>query len=214
MLKKLVFSVISSAVLLSACGQSQLNESLPAAPLTRTAPAEVEPNYYGTLNNQGVQTPDIKNIFRFGKVNEKIYRGGLPTDSDLQALKDFKVKTVISFRGLGDPTEAVQIAAEKKVVESLGMKFINIQIPFDRPVPDKTIKSFFTAVNNPKNQPLFVHCKGGRDRTGIMVSLYRIKYEGYTAAQAIKEMQNYTFVPTDYPIFTKQIMEFNPAKIK
>lgn len=205
---------LSLLILLTACGQDvdlSINNNL-------TTPAnfieEREPNYVQTLNASGVQEADIKNIYRFGKVNKFLYRGGLPTETDLKALKDFKVKTVVSFRGLGDDKEKFQIAEEKKQVEKLGMKFLNIQIPFDKPVPEKTIKSFFTAVNNAKNQPLFVHCKGGRDRTGIMVSLYQMKYAGYSAEKAIEEMKEYTFNPSDYPIFTNQIMNFKPTDIK
>lgn len=206
---------LSFLLLISACSAedtSLLTQQLNNKPSTYIE--EREPNYVQTLNASGVQEPSVKNIFRFGKVNNFLYRGGLPTESDLKALKDFKIKTVVSFRGLGDPNEKFQIAEEKAMVEKLGMKFLNIQIPFDKPVPDKTIKSFFTAVNTKSNQPLFVHCKGGRDRTGTMVALYRIKYEAYNAEKAINEMKEYTFNPIDYPIFTKQITEFKPSSIK
>ena len=205
---------LSLLILLTSCGQdidASINNNL-------TTPSslvvEREPNYVQTLNASGVQVADVKNIYRFGKVNKFLYRGGLPTETDLQALKDFKVKTVVSFRGLGDDQEKFQIAEEKKQVEKLGMKFLNVQIPFDKPVPEKTIKSFFTAVNNVKNQPLFVHCKGGRDRTGTMVALYQMKYAGYSAEKAIEEMKEYTFNPADYPIFTNQIMSFKGTDIK
>lgn len=212
-MKKLL--IFLSFSLLSACGQNIDTSIIDNQSFnTSIISQEHEPNYVSTLSTDGTQKPSISNIYRFGKVTDKLYRGGLPTDVDLQALKDFGIKTVISFRGLGDPTEATQIAEEKKSVEKLGMKFLNIQIPFDKPVPDKTIKSFFSAVNNTKYQPLYVHCKGGRDRTGTMVALYRIKYNGYTAEKAIEEMKQYTFNPSDYPIFTKQIMSFKPESIK
>jgi tyrosine-protein phosphatase SIW14 len=206
---------LSFLLLITACGQddtslltNQLDNKL------NQYVEEREPNFVQTLNASGIQEPNVNNIFRFGKVNKFLYRGGLPTESDLKALKDFKVKTVVSFRGLGDDKEKFQIAEEKAIVEKLGMKFLNIQIPFDKPVPDKTIKSFFTAVNTKSNQPLFVHCKGGRDRTGTMVALYRIKYEGFTPDKAIEEMKEYTFNPIDYPIFTTQISNFKANSIK
>lgn len=210
-MKKILY--LSLLTLITSCAQDNLNQSQ-LLDNSNQYIQEKEPNYIQTLNASGVQEPDVKNIFRFGKVNSFLYRGGLPTDTDLQALKDFKIKTVISFRGLGDPTEKIQIAAEKKVTEKLGMKFLNIQIPFDKPVPNSVIKSFFTAVNKTENQPLFVHCKGGRDRTGTMIALYRMKFDKYTANKAIDEMKKYTFNPVDYPIFTKQITEFKPESIK
>ncbi|MFN8671107.1 MAG: tyrosine-protein phosphatase [Candidatus Sericytochromatia bacterium] len=174
--------------------------------------SEREPNYKNTLKNDGTQEPKVENIFRFGKVNNTLYRGGLPTETDLQALKNFGVKTIVSFRGLGDPNEKFQVAEEEKLTKALGMKFLNIQVPFDTPVSETTIKEFFKQVTTKANQPLFVHCKGGRDRTGTMVALYRIQYEKYNATKAIEEMKTFTFNPVDYPIFTKQIQEFKPFK--
>ena len=43
------------------------------------------------------------------------------------------------------------------------------------------------------NQPVYVHCKGGRHRTGGMTAIYRIAHDGWTADQAFKEMQEYDF---------------------
>lgn len=207
-MKNFLLLLASTTLFLSACASEVIT---PIAPITENIiSSDFEPNYVKTLNAQGVQTPSIENIYRFGKVNNILYRGGLPTDQDLEALKKFGVKTIVSFRGLGDPTEQVQIDSEKKVTTKLGMKFLNIQIPFDKPVPETTIKAFFKAVNDKKNQPLYVHCKGGRDRTGTMVALYRIQYENFKPAQAVEEMKQYTFNPIDYPIFTNQIMNFKP----
>lgn len=212
-MKKLIILISVSLLSIYSVGcqrELELNQNTPQ--FLQIQQGEFEPNYIQTLNAQGVQEPSINNIFRFGKVNKFLYRGGLPTDSDLKALKDFGVKTIVSFRGLGDPNEKFQIAEEKSATEKLGMKFLNIQIPFDKPVPTTTIKNFFKAVNDKANQPLFVHCKGGRDRTGTMVALYRIQYEKFKPEQAIEEMKEYTFNPIDYPIFTKQINEFKPIK--
>ena len=39
-------------------------------------------------------------------------------------------------------------------------------------------------------QPVLVHCQHGSDRTGIMVAIYRVAFEGGTKAQATDEMIN------------------------
>lgn len=222
-MKKLFLGFLSSIVLFSCQNQviqtndfvenqSSLNSSLSGISSTYKKVTEKEPNYTLTLNNQGVQDSKIENIYRFGKVNNTLYRGGLPTDVDLKTLKDFGVKTVVSFRGLGDPTELSQVEQEKKLTLALGMKFLNIQIPFDKPVPENTIKEFFKAVKSQSNQPLYVHCKGGRDRTGTMVALYRMQFDKYTSTQAIEEMKKFTFNPDDYPIFTAQIKAYKSIR--
>jgi protein tyrosine/serine phosphatase len=46
---------------------------------------------------------------------------------------------------------------------------------------------------DPAQQPVFVHCQGGRHRTGVMTALYRITHDSWTADQAYEEMKEYRF---------------------
>ena len=52
---------------------------------------------------------------------------------------------------------------------------------------------FFDIVNDPANQPVYVHCVGGRHRTGVMTAAYRITRDAWTSEQAFKEMKQYKF---------------------
>ena len=40
-----------------------------------------------------------------------------------------------------------------------------------------------------KNRPVFIHCKHGADRTGTMVAFYRLVFEGWSKAEALREMR-------------------------
>jgi protein tyrosine/serine phosphatase len=46
-----------------------------------------------------------------------------------------------------------------------------------------------------KNEPVFVHCAHGSDRTGCMVGIWRVSEDGYSYDQAYKEMRKYYFGP-------------------
>jgi tyrosine-protein phosphatase SIW14 len=46
---------------------------------------------------------------------------------------------------------------------------------------------------DPANRPLFVHCRQGHDRTGIIVAAYRMKEEGWHLAAAEAEMEAFGF---------------------
>ena len=48
-------------------------------------------------------------------------------------------------------------------------------------------------MNDPANQPVYVHCVGGRHRTGVMTAAYRITRDAWTSEQAFKEMKQYKF---------------------
>jgi len=55
------------------------------------------------------------------------------------------------------------------------------------------LAQFLSIVNDPANQPVYVHCLGGRHRTGVMTAAYRITEDGWTADRAFKEMKQYNF---------------------
>jgi protein tyrosine/serine phosphatase len=46
---------------------------------------------------------------------------------------------------------------------------------------------------NPENQPIYVHCALGRDRTGIVAAIYRIEKQGWSFDEAEQEMRDFGF---------------------
>jgi protein tyrosine/serine phosphatase len=125
-------------------------------------------------------------IKNFGCLNENYYRGAQPTASDYADLAALGIKTVIDLQRVG-------VKDEQSMVEAAGMKFIRIGMSDKkRPAPEQ-IDLFLKVVNDPANQPVFVHCKGGRHRTGAMTATYRMTREGWTAEQAVAEMKRFDF---------------------
>jgi protein tyrosine/serine phosphatase len=125
-------------------------------------------------------------IKNFGCINENYFRGAQPEGKDYEALASMGVKTVIDLERDGE-------ANEQKLVESAGMKFVRFPMTTtDRPDP-KVVGEFLSIVNNPTNQPVFVHCHGGRHRTGVMTAIYRLTHDSWTADQAFAEMKEYEF---------------------
>jgi protein tyrosine phosphatase (PTP) superfamily phosphohydrolase (DUF442 family) len=126
-------------------------------------------------------------IGNFGQINETYYRGAQPRPGDFKDLAAFGVKTVI------DLTSYDSEAGEEAMVEDAGMKFYRIPMTtIDRP-SDKAVTTFLNLVNDPANQPVFVHCRGGRHRTGAMTAVYRMTHDGWDADQAYGEMKKYRF---------------------
>lgn len=125
-------------------------------------------------------------IKNFGCINETFYRGAQPKEQDYADLAAMGIKTVIDLQKGGS-------AQEQALVEAQGMKFYRIGMSDKRqPGPDQA-ELFLKIVNDPVNQPVFVHCAGGRHRTGAMSAIYRITHDGWTADQAFKEMMQYDF---------------------
>ena len=130
-----------------------------------------------------VTPPGIKN---FGRVNERYYRGSQPTKPQLAALKTMGVKTVIDLRGDFIPEER-QWASE------VGVNYFNLPLKPNKPATKEQTEYFLRLVNDPANVPVYVHCKGGRHRTGALTAVYRITNDGWTAQQAFAEMKKYDF---------------------
>jgi len=82
---------------------------------------------------------------------------------------------------------------EQPLLENAGMKFYSIPMTASDPPSEITIHQFLQVVNDPANQPVFVHCEDGHIRTGVMTAVYRITHDGWTADQAYAEMKKYHF---------------------
>ena len=125
-------------------------------------------------------------IDNFGRINANYYRGAQPEGRDYADLKAFGIKTVIDLTQDGD-------SQEPATVERLGMKFYRIPMTTHEPPSAAKIAQFLKLVESPANQPVYVHCQGGRHRTGVMTAVYRMTDEGWTPNQAFAEMKQYKF---------------------
>lgn len=53
---------------------------------------------------------------------------------------------------------------------------------------DSQVDDILSKINDPTNPPVFVHCMQGQDRTGVIIALYRVLYEGWAPKDAHDEM--------------------------
>jgi protein tyrosine/serine phosphatase len=126
------------------------------------------------------------NIKNFGKVNDHYYRGSQPNAEELNHLKQIGVKTIIDLR-----KDAVDEAPEW--ARAAGLQYVNIPLTTKRAATHEQTAYFLSLVNDQNKWPVYVHCKGGRHRTGQMTAIYRIAQDGWTGDQAYAEMKKYDF---------------------
>ena len=125
-------------------------------------------------------------ISNFAQVNDHYYRGSQPTAEQFAQLKRLGIRTVIDLREDYKKDEEAS-------VRDLGMNFFRIPLKTRVAATAEQTAYFLSLVNDPANWPVYVHCKGGRHRTGAMTGIYRITHDGYTADQAWQEMKRYDF---------------------
>jgi protein tyrosine/serine phosphatase len=128
----------------------------------------------------------IIRIQNFGQMDERFYRGAQPSANDYKDLAALGIHTVIDLRD--DPQRN-----ERPLVEALGMKYVNIPMAGKKyPTPEVT-ELFLKTVNDPATGKFFVHCAGGRHRTGAMGAVYRFQFYHWNFDQVYKEMKQYDF---------------------
>ncbi len=125
-------------------------------------------------------------IRNFGQMDDRFYRGAQPEESDYKDLKALGVKTVI------DLTDSPK-SYERRDVEALGMRYVSIPMSDSSYPKDEQINAFLKLVNDPSTGTFFVHCAGGRHRTGVLGAVYRFNVNHWNFDQAYAEMKDYDF---------------------
>jgi tyrosine-protein phosphatase SIW14 len=126
------------------------------------------------------------NIKNFGQMDDRFFRGGQPKEEQYGQLAALGIKTVIDLTD--EPKEY-----EKSRVEALGMRYVNIPMSDKSYPPSSQIKDFLKLVDNPETGKFYVHCAGGRHRTGVMGAVYRFNHYNWNYDQVYKEMKDYDF---------------------
>jgi protein tyrosine/serine phosphatase len=123
-------------------------------------------------------------ISNFGQMDDRFFRGGRPSQKDMVMLKSIGVDTIID---LTDNTPG-----EAKMAQAAGLRYVNIPVK-DKAMPtDAAIEIFLKTLKDPATGKFYLHCAGGRHRTGDLGAVYRAE-EGWTYEKAMKEMENYDF---------------------
>lgn len=132
--------------------------------------------------------PPVK-IVNFRKVNDWFYRGGQPTVDDIDDLKEMGIKTIVCLR-----FNPRAIESERKKVEATeGLEFIWIPLSYWVLPRAPEIRKYFEILDNEEKRPIFLHCKHGRDRTGMLVAFYRMARDLWSADDAYNEMRDAGF---------------------
>lgn len=178
-----------------------------------------------------VPTVHYRQTYRYGKrlrpVTEgKVYRSGCLTADGLRdAIRRFKIKTVINLQDedpepqLNNHYFTLQTTAESEVCRREGarMVFLFVELVNQHLEPGKqppTIPAFLRIMDDPENYPVLIHCRAGLHRTGCLVALYRQEYEGWSKADALRELKNHGFgeffSTSANPYIVQYILDYEP----
>jgi len=147
-------------------------------------------------------------IDNFARVNDSYFRGAQPVGRDYADLASLGIKTIINLTSDEDGR-----FDEKDAVERIGMRYVHIPMSTRRAPTDKELAAFFAVVNDAASGPVYVHCVGGRHRTGVMTAVYRMTRDGLSGEQAFKEMKLFKYGPDFlHPEFKKFVYDYRVPK--
>jgi protein tyrosine/serine phosphatase len=145
-------------------------------------------------------------IDNFGRISDSYYRGGQPKGADYAALAALGVKTIVNLTSDDADT------AEQALAEKAGLHYVQIPMTTRAAPTIAELTEFLSLVNDPVKQPVYVHCVGGRHRTGVMTAAYRMTHDGWNADQAFKEMKQFKFgADFLHPEFKRFVYDFATA---
>ena len=147
-------------------------------------------------------------IDNFGRIDANYYRGAQPQGRDYADLAALGIKTVINL------TSDDASPDEKGMVEKAGMKYLQIPMTTHAIPTAAQLAEFLKVVNDSASQPVYVHCVGGKHRTGVMTAAYRISHDGWTSDQAFKEMKQFKFGADFLHAEFKQFVYGYPAALR
>ena len=134
----------------------------------------------------------VAGVPNLGEVNSNLYRGAQPTQAGFENLARMGVTIVVDLRERG-------IEPERKQVTRLRMRYVALPWFCFHP-EDAKIARFLTLLHKNRGKKVFVHCQTGDDRTGMMIAAYRMAEQGWTAEDAMKEMEAYGFTSSHHLI--------------
>ena len=112
----------------------------------------------------------------------ELTRSGLPrSDMGWTWLREQGVRSIVTFRTEND-------------VDYRSFGFDNVMhLPLTGSVmpTEKQAIEYLKFVQNPRNQPVHIHCTAGRDRAGMMAALVRYSVDGWRLDDALKEARQY-----------------------
>jgi protein tyrosine phosphatase (PTP) superfamily phosphohydrolase (DUF442 family) len=124
---------------------------------------------------QPVRLEGVPNLFR---ISDALYRGDQPSPLGMRKLKELGVKTILNLRSLH---------SDRDEIGETGLAYEHIYMKAWHPEAEDVVR-FLKIVTDPTRTPVLVHCQHGADRTGTVIAVYRIAVQGWSKAEAIREM--------------------------
>jgi uncharacterized protein (TIGR01244 family) len=130
-----------------------------------------------------VKKSTVAGVNNFAQVETTVACAGAVTPDSLAEIKKMGFNSVINLRLASE--QGANIEGETAAAKSAGITFVHL--PLNGSMPDPAVADqFLKVINEPKNQPAFIHCASG-NRAAAMWMIKRVLVDKWDIARATEE---------------------------
>jgi protein tyrosine phosphatase len=122
---------------------------------------------------------DTKSVSNLYLVDTGVYRCAQPDAAAFAELEQMGIREALNLRYL---------VSNDKPASATTLTLHQVKMVAANSDWDKLVRALRIIKN--RKGPIVIHCKHGADRTGLIVALYRIVFQGWSKENAIDELEN------------------------
>ncbi len=138
------------------------------------------PAHRGHIGAAGAEWKSLRaGLDNFHQVDTRLYRGAQPTATGMLNLRKMGIRTVVNLRTSDTDAEMVRAS---------DLEYYRVPMLPWLPRESHVVAWLRIVVEQQKRGAVFIHCRQGADRTGMMVAVYRVVVNGWSKEDALREM--------------------------
>ena len=127
-----------------------------------------------------------------------IYRGGEQEAGPYERIiAQDGIRSIVTL--LNEEPDDPHQQIEHRLVSEHDLRLLRFPMPGDGRASFDALEATADAIADPANQPVYVHCAAGVQRTGAAVAVYRMRHCGWTLDQALAEAAANEITPRQSP---------------
>ena len=129
----------------------------------------------------------------FHRVSARLFRGGRPTREGMAGLEQLGIRTIVDLRDRSGIS-----FVDRTRARAHGIRYHRIPLGKLFGPTRATMDRILRILADPDSGPVYVHCRRGSDRTGVVIACHRIANEGWTAEEAIAEAREFGMIKIEF----------------
>lgn len=139
----------------------------------------------------------------------QIYRAATPTPEDLEKYKtQYQIRTWLDLRMPKDYVGDLSFfAAQCAKAKELEINRTSLPLDDFGVVSDEQIRVALEILTDKTKFPILICCRGARHRTGLLVCLFRMRVQGWTAQAVLDEAKSCGYYRHSHEKFDDRFMD-------